>query len=310
MRAVIANQASSFKNTINPFEEVWAYEVLCALDKMTETKLTALFKSGDQLPSKVLENLHAQSLITDKEFAFLKNDVSQFIQKKLGTFSVCINGDFQYPKSLRRAKHPIELFYFRGNLDLLNEKSISIVGAREASIEGKMRADRLSKELGESGYIVVSGLAKGIDTAALTSAIKNDFKTIAVIGTPIDKYYPKENINLQDLIAKEHLLISQVPFYRYEHEPFSFHKHYFPRRNATMAAISEATVIVEASDSSGTLTQARACIQQGKKLFILDSCFKNQNITWPTYYQKLGAIRVTSTEEILSHLSSNILLRI
>jgi DNA processing protein len=297
-------QASSLINTINPLEEVLAYETLWALDGMSEAKMTALFRDQDDLPSQVLEKLHPQALMPDEKITQLRENVSELIQKKLGLFSVCINGDFQYPVDLRKAKHPIELFYYQGNLDLLNLKSISIVGAREVTESGRARADRLAKELGREGYVIVSGLAKGVDTAALTSAIKNGFKTIAVIGTPLDKYYPKENVELQNLIKKDHLLISQVPFYRYENEPFNSHKHYFPRRNATMAAISEATVIVEASDTSGTLTQARACIQQGKKLFILDSCFKNKNITWPEHYQKLGAIRVSSTEEILHNLSS------
>lgn len=297
-------QASGFLNTINPFEEVLSYEALWALDGMTETKMTSLFGDGHHLPSQVLENLYPQSLVPDENLMALKCEVAEFIQKKLGTFSVCINGDFQYPMDLRKAKHPIELFYYKGNLDLLNSKSISIVGAREVTESGRVRAERLAKELCQAGFIIVSGLAKGVDTAALTSAIKCGGKTIAVIGTPIDKYYPKENVDLQNFIAENHLLISQVPFYRYETEPFSSHKHYFPRRNATMAAISEATVIVEASDTSGTLTQARACIQQGKKLFILDSCFKNKNITWPSHYEKLGAIRVSSTEDILTNLNS------
>ncbi len=297
-------QLSGFLNTINPLEEVLSYEVLWALDGMTETKMTNLFSDGHQLPSKVLENRYPQSLVLDEDLVTLKSDVTEFIQKKIGSFSVCINGDFQYPKDLRRAKHPIELFYYKGNLDLLNSKSISVVGAREVTESGRIRAERLARELCQAGFIIVSGLAKGVDTAALTSAIKSGGKTIAVIGTPIDKYYPKENVDLQKFIAEDNLLISQVPFYRYEIEPFTSHKHYFPRRNATMAAISEATVIVEASDTSGTLTQARACIQQGKKLFILDSCFKNNNITWPSHYEKLGAIRVSSTDDILTNLNS------
>jgi DNA processing protein len=297
-------QLSGFLNTINPLEEVLSYEVLWALDGMTETKMTNLFSDGHQLPSKVLENRYPQSLVPDEDLVTLKSDVTEFIQKKIGSFSVCINGDFQYPKDLRRAKHPIELFYYKGNLDLLNSKSISVVGAREVTESGRIRAERLARELCQAGFIIVSGLAKGVDTAALTSAIKSGGKTIAVIGTPIDKHYPKENVDLQKFIAEDNLLISQVPFYRYEIEPFTSHKHYFPRRNATMAAISEATVIVEASDTSGTLTQARACIQQGKKLFILDSCFKNNNITWPSHYEKLGAIRVSSTDDILTNLNS------
>lgn len=299
--------ANKVLNTINPFEEVLAYEMLWALDGMTETKMTTLFKSGDLLPTTVFESLHPQTLVPNEDITFLKMEVQNYIKSKIGNFSVCLNGDYQYPQDLRKAKHPIELFYFKGNLDLLNMKSVSIVGAREVSNDGKMRAERLGKELSAAGYIIVSGLARGVDTAALTSAIKHGYKTIGVIGTPIDEYYPKENKELQDLIAKDHLLMSQVPFYRYKHEPFVAHKHYFPRRNATMAAISEATIIVEASDTSGTLTQARACIQQGKKLFILDSCFKNPNITWPAHYLKLGAIRVSSTEDILKNLNNHIL---
>lgn len=297
-------QTAGIFNTINPLEEVISYEVLWSLSSMTETKMTSLFSNRNQLPSQVLENLYPKSLVPDEDFIELKNDVAEFIQKKLGSFSVCINGDFQYPADLRKAKHPIELFYYKGNLDLLKSKSISIVGAREVTESGRIRAERLAKELSQAGFLIVSGLAKGVDTAALTSSIKCGGKTIAVIGTPIDKYYPKENIALQNFIAENHLLLSQVPFFRYENEPFSSHKHYFPRRNATMAAISEATVIVEASDTSGTLTQARACIQQGKKLFILNSCFNNKNITWPSHYEKLGAIRVSSTDDILKNLNS------
>jgi len=292
-------------NAINPFDEVLAYELLWAQEGMTESKMTSLFNSGDLLPSVILENISPQSLVPNELQLALKSRVTQLLQSKIGKFSVCINGDYQYPQDLRRAKHPIELFYFKGNLDLLDTKLLSIVGAREVSHEGKLRAERLAKELGSAGYVIVSGLAKGVDTAAISSAIKHGHKTVAVIGTPIDEYYPKENMDLQDLIAKEHLLISQVPFYKYKHEPFALHKHYFPRRNATMAAISEATIVVEASDTSGTLTQARACIQQKKKLFILDSCFKNPNITWPNYYLKQGAIRVSSTEEIINNLEAS-----
>jgi DNA processing protein len=282
-------------NTLNPLEEVIAYETLWSLEGMTESKMTKTFKNSDALPTTILE-----ALMPDPK---VKTQVENYIKSKIGNFSVCINQDFQYPKDLRRAKHPIELFYYQGNLDLLNTRSISIVGARKVTPEGKLRAERLAKELGANGFTIVSGLAKGVDTAALTSAIKNGYKTIGVIGTPIDEVYPKENEALQNMIARDHLLISQVPFYRYKIEPFDAHKLYFPRRNATMAAISEGTVIVEASDTSGTLIQARACIQQGKKLFILESCFKNPNITWPSHYLKLGAIKVSSTQDILEHLT-------
>ena len=288
---------------ISPLEEMLAYETLWSIDGMTEAKLSNLFKEYDDFPSAVLNKCRQQNLFdTGEPYSELKEKVYEYLKPKLGKFSIVVNRDFQYPIELRHAKHPIELFYYKGNLDLLKTRCVSIVGARKASENGKTRATRLSKELCGEGFTVVSGLALGIDTAAQTSAISNDGKTIGVIGTPIDQYYPKENRELQDTIAERFLLISQVPFYRYSKEPFSNHKFHFPRRNVTMASISEATVIVEASDTSGSLTQARACISQNKKLFILDSCFKNPKIKWPKSYEEQGAIRVQKTSDILDNL--------
>lgn len=295
-----AMEAVLLNNVIDPFEEAVAYETLWAIDGMTEKKLAELFKNSRSLPSEVLAE--EKGLIPSKDIIGLENLVREFLYKKQKKFSVCIHGDYQYPDTLRKANYPIELFYYKGNLDLLHRRAVSIVGARKVSDEGVKRATRLSKELSEAGFTIVSGLAQGVDTAAHTSAIKNNGYTIGTIGTPIDAYYPKENKELQDSIAGNHLLISQVPFYRYATESFPNHKFYFPRRNVTMASISEATIIVEASDTSGSLTQARACISQKKKLFILDSCFKNKNITWPANYEKQGAIRVSTTEDILKAL--------
>ncbi len=294
-------EALLLNNVVDPFEEAVAYETLWAINGMTEKKLSELFKFSKSLPSQVLQK--QKGLIPSEEILDIENAVREFLEKKQKQFSVCIYGDYQYPESLRKAHHPIELFYYKGNLDLLQTRSVSVVGARKVSPQGISRSTRLSKELVEAGFTIVSGLAQGVDTAAQKSAIENKGQTIGTIGTPIDSYYPKENKELQNLIAEDHLLISQVPFYRYANEHFANHRLYFPRRNVTMAAISEATIIVEASDTSGSLTQARACISQNKKLFILDSCFKNKEITWPANYVKQGAIRVTCTSDILKVLN-------
>ena len=109
-----------------------------------------------------------------------------------------------------------------------------------------------------------------------------------MIGTPIGTYYPKENQALQRKIAEEHLLISQVPVLLYASQHVPQNKLFFPERNITMSALTEGTIIVEASDTSGTLTQARAALQQGRKVFILDSCFKRHDITWPANFEKRG----------------------
>ena len=101
-----------------------------------------------------------------------------------------------------------------------------------------------------------------------------------MIGTPLHTVYPRENLLLQREIAQNHLLISQVPFYLYTRQDYRKNRFFFLERNKTMSALSQATVIVEASETSGTLSQAEAALQQGRKLFILNSCFE-YGMEWP-----------------------------
>ena len=294
------------QNVMSPYEEILSYETLWALEGIKEKKLKEYFEH--YTPSETLYKLSEQPDLFGPSGIdmSIKEKVDKFLSDSLANefqnFSVVVNKSFQYPDQLNKTC-PIGLFYYKGHLDILHTRCISIVGARKASPEGIMRAKRLSKELSKEDFTIVSGLAKGIDTAAHKSAIENGGRTIGVIGTPINEYYPKENKELQDQIAKEFLLISQVPFYKYANEPFTHHKFHFPKRNITMASISDATVIVEASDTSGSHTQARECLKQGKKLFILDSCFSNPNIIWPKNYEKKGAIRVKSTKDILNSIN-------
>jgi DNA processing protein len=288
---------SLLKNALSLREEMTAYETLWGMQNATQKSIAQLFHDNPGLPTSVLSHLRSQNLFLES----LYEDVRTFI-KKLSGFSVSVHGTFQYPEILRRANYPLELFYYRGHIELAEGRCVSVVGARKVSAEGVKRAERLARELVEAGFTIVSGLAAGVDTAAMQSAMQSGGKTIGVIGTPINQVYPIENAELQEKVAKEHLLVSQVPFFRYEHQPFNTKRFYFPQRNETMAALSEATIIVEASDTSGSLTQARAAIKQGKKLFILNSCFENKNISWPRTYEEKGAVRVRSTNDIVSNL--------
>lgn len=288
-----------FKNAVSLIDEMVSFETLWGQENASQKRIASLFSERPGLPSQVLKTcLQEHMFLVD-----LRERVSQFVSRLTG-FSVSLNRTIQYPSKLRDAEYPIELFYYRGFLGLAETPSVSVVGARKASPEGIARASRLAKELVTAGFTVVSGLAAGIDTAAMTSAINAGGRTIGVIGTPINESYPKQNSSLQERVAAEHLLISQVPFYRYAHQPFQTKRHYFPQRNETMAALSDATVIVEASDTSGSLTQARAAIKQKRKLFILNSCFENPSISWPEHYAKLGAIRIRQTEDVIEHLKN------
>ena len=187
--------------------------------------------------------------------------------------------------------------HYAGDLSLLNNKTVSIVGTREVSDDGARRAARLARELVAAGVVVMSGLARGVDTAALSSALNSHGKLAAVIGTPLQKASPIENAELQSEIASNHLLIS--PFA--EGEPV--YKGNFPKRNRVMALLSDATVIVEASDTSGTLHQAAECIRQQRWLFILQSVVNDPKISWPQRFLKeKHTIILTSTSDIIARI--------
>ena len=288
----------SFEKAISPFQEMIAYEILWKKRNTTFKKLADEFKKyGDILPSELL----IQISIENKEI--VKSEILDILSKKLKyNLGIVIKGTIDYPEKLKDAKYPLELFYYQGNLELLNTRSISVVGARKVSEEGKKRAARLVKYFVKDGFTIVSGLAQGVDTVSHKTAIESGGNTIGVIGTPLSSFYPKENKELQQYISKKHLVISQVPFIRYKNQDYRMNRLFFPERNVTMSAIPEATVIVEASDTSGTLIQARAALQQNRKLFILDSCFKNSSISWPAKYEAKGAIRVRDYEDIRKHL--------
>jgi len=283
---------------ISPIEEIAAYETLWEQDKASFKKIAEIFrKNPGSKPTDILnESQYFKNLSKILETISTLRSVNKYRPNLL------INGTYNYPEKLRDANDPVELLYYTGNLDLIYSKSVAIVGTRNPTQDGVKRTEKIAKLLVQNGVTVVSGLAKGVDTAAHSAAILNKGNTIAVIGTPLNQVYPKENEKLQDYIAKKHLLISQVPFIKYESQDYRSNRLFFPERNKTMSAITEATIIVEASDTSGTLIQARAAIQQRRKLFILNSCFENKAISWPSYYEKKGAIRVRDFEDILRNL--------
>jgi len=289
---------NAFSNTISPFKEVVAYEALWAQNKATFKTLSELFKGNPgSVPSDFIQDISdiykdlypkVKNLIVNKDFNYKTN--------------ILINKTLDYPIALKDAAEPVEILYYSGNLNYLQTRSVAIVGSRNPSTEGLMRTKIISQRLVKDGFTIVSGLAKGVDTMAHESAMAVGGRTIAVIGTPLNKAYPKENAGMQEFIALNHLLVSQVPFYRYSLQSPLGNRLFFPERNKTMSALTEATIIIEASDTSGTLIQAKAAIQQRRKLFILDSCFNHSDIKWPAKFEKAGAIRVKEYSDIISIL--------
>ena len=181
-----------------------------------------------------------------------------------------------------------------GEPDLAKLPAVSVVGTRKVSPEGAARARRIGRELASAAVVVVSGLAAGVDTIAMSGAIENAGVVIGVIGTGIDRAYPAENAPLQERIYREHLLISQF-------EPGSrVFPSNFPKRNQLMAAISDATVIIEASDTSGTRHQAAECLRLDRPLFIAKSVVDNPATSWTgRFVGKRGVHILTDTAQIL-----------
>jgi DNA processing protein len=296
MRLAFSTESGPATSPISPLLEVGAYEALWLEEGASVKKIADRFAADPHaLPSDFVSSAVAHQRAYEV--------IAKLKAEGVHRFGVRVHHAGDYPQKLRDARHPIELLYYRGTWELVETRCIAVVGSRQATKDGISRATRLARELVERDVTVVSGLAVGIDTAAHRAAIEAGGRTIAVVGTPLGQIYPKENRELQEEIATRFLLISQVPVLRYAAQKWFQNRTFFPERNVTMSALTEATIIVEAGDTSGTLTQARAALHQGRKLFILDSCFKRKNLTWPARFEKLGGIRVRDSDDIWSQLA-------
>ena len=281
---------------VSPFREMGAYEALWSRPGTTFESLAALFGEGPgSLPSDFVAAAEAEGCA-----AYVKG---RFAAAGVGRFGVRVHGAGEYPPQLRDAAHPVALLYYQGWWDLAASPSVAVVGTRQASPDGLARARRLVRNPVADGYTVVSGLAAGIDRMAHETAIGEGGRTIAVLGTPLSHAYPRENRVLQRLIAADFLVISQVPLKRYEAQDYRLNRQFFPARNVTMAALTEATIIVEAGATSGTLIQGRAALRQGRRLVLLDNCFREPGAAWPEHFVAQGAVRARTYDDIRAHLS-------
>lgn len=195
-------------------------------------------------------------------------------------------------------KNAPRVIFVKGDKELLKRNpKVSIIGSRKASSVGLDRARKITKKLVENNIVIVSGLAEGVDTEAHVSAIKNGGKTIAVIGTPLEKYFPIKNKELQDLIARDHCLVSQFT-------DNSGGKKNFVIRNRLMALISDATIIIEASEKSGTMHQAWEALRLARPLYIPESIVQDESLLWPKELIKYGAreLNAESLKELIEML--------
>lgn len=247
----------------------------------------------------------------DNEDKFILDNFTNEVEKNAeSVFDAKLNGNILFYKSFNSpiknsgklgTFFPPVLFY-KGNLNLLNMKSISMVGTRNPSDVGAHNAERIAKCLIKNNLVIVSGLAKGIDQISHETAKKYKYyNVIGVIGTPINRCYPKENSSLQKFVSDKGLLISEYASFE------STTKLSFLRRNYIMSSVSNATVVVEAGDTSGSINQARYTLNDGKKVIVPRGVFNDPSNSWPQKFRKdFGLVFEFQNFEELQNLLSEV----
>lgn len=242
---------------------------------------------------KQLEEKTIQTILDSKIKINLNKHLSYMTQNEIDIISI---EDKEYPQKLKQIYDPPISLYIKGNKEILNQKTIAIIGCRDATNYGKKVASYLAYNLAkkESGYVIVSGLAKGIDSYGHIGSLTARGKTIAVMGTGLDMIYPKENEVLADKILNEEgAIISEYPLGT---KP---EKMNFPARNRIISGLSQSVVVVEAKEKSGTLITVDYALEQGRDVFVVPGNINSDNSAGTNDLIKQGAKLITSYMDIL-----------
>jgi DNA processing protein len=250
-----------------------------------------LGRGGLQIPTQ--GDLFALDTSADVEL-LLDKSLTQLREWMVADLRLVTLLDADYPAHLLTIHQRPPFLFYRGELDPEDARSVAVVGTRKPTEAGLRRARDIASGLARKGTTVVSGLAEGIDSAAHTAAMDAGGRTVAVIGTGIRRHYPAANRELQEQIAREHLVLSQ---FWPDGAPT---RHSFPMRNAVMSGYAAATVVVEAAYRSGARMQARLALEHGRPVFLLSSLLDHD---WAQdYARRPGAHVVHDAEEVLAVL--------
>ena len=246
-------------------------------------------KNDGIVPDKILQNL-----IQFPRDNFLKTEFDQMAKRKA---QVITFGDAAYPALLKEIPDaPLVLYCKGGDLSLEHGLSMAMVGTRKASPYGLSAASKLSKRLAELGFTVVSGLARGIDTAAHKGALMAGGRSIAVLGCGLSHVYPLENEDLLEEIAEGGAVVSEFSM---QTPPFA---HNFPRRNRIVSGLALGVIVIEAAQRSGALITADCALEQGRDVFAVPGRIDSLSSEGVHHLIKQGAKLVTCIEDILEDL--------
>ncbi len=240
----------------------------------------------------------AQSLATGKSMELAREEMAR--ATAAGVKIVTLD-DSSYPQQLKQIYDPPLVLYVRGQVEVISQPGIALVGTRHPTPYGSGMAERLACDLAAHGLVIISGMARGVDTAGHRGAIAAKGKTVAVFGTGIDVIYPKENSRLSEqILALGGALISEFPF------GTSAFPQNFPIRNRIISGMSVGVLVVEAAEYSGTRITARCALEQNRDVFAVPGNVTNKNSWGPNTLIKQGAKLVATWEDVWEELPTEV----
>jgi DNA processing protein len=261
--------------------------------------LEAVFRASlTELESAEIQAASAQSLATGKSAELAREEQARATDAGI---SILSTDDAFYPPRLKEIYDPPVILYVRGIAEVLARPGITVVGTRHPTPYGSGMAERLSCDLAGQGLVIVSGMARGVDTASHRGAISAKGKTVAVFGTGVDVIYPKENSRLSEqILALGGALISEFPLGTFA-APQNF-----PIRNRILSGMSLGVLVVEAAEYSGTRITARLALEQNRDVFAVPGNVTNKNSWGPNTLIKQGAKLVATWEDVWEDLPTEV----
>ena len=251
-------------------------------------------------PEELFKNVNItpglKNALSDKSLDKAREILSECEEKEIKIISYY---DAEYPKRLKQINNPPAILYIRGTLpDIDNAMTVAVVGSRRPSLYGTQSAQKLAYEMAKSGIIIISGMARGIDSAAHRSALRAEEKTVAVLGCGVDVVYPAENAELKSLIESNGAVISELP------PGTSPRPSHFPSRNRIISGLSCGTVIVEGKATSGSTITAKCALEQGREVFGVPGNIDNPLSMGPNQIIRDGGTLVTCANDIITGLTA------
>jgi len=263
----------------------------------------AIFRASlTELEAAGIQAVSAQSIATGKSAELAREELARAVDQCVAVVST---EDPLYPMRLKEIYDPPLVLYVRGDGSVLNRPGIAVVGTRHPTPYGSGMAERLGCDLAAQGLIIISGMARGVDTASHRGAISAKGKTVAVFGTGVDVIYPKENSRLSEqILGCGGALVSEFPI------GTSAFPQNFPIRNRILSGMSVGVLVVEAAEYSGTRITARLALEQNRDVFAVPGNVTNKNSWGPNTLIKQGAKLVATWEDVWEDLPSEVRLTV